>query len=718
MSIIQTIRDKYAKWAVVGIALAIIGFLLMDAKQGRSRLLSGSGRGTVGSVNGSKISYEDFSKQVEVAKRNIEAQPQQQGLSSDAKTNQAVDGIWNQEVNKIILDAELDKLGISITENERADMIAGEHPMQEAQQYLGQQGQPYNGAQALQTVNQIKRGNNADQKAQLTELLNYFDRRRLEEKYNSLFSGSANVPRWIIESENADASRIANVSFIQVKYIDSTLFNDTAIKITDDEIMAYVNKHKKQYKQNESRSVSYVAFSAAPSKADTAAAKDKVASLTEKFKNAPDAKIFLDGEGSDFPYSDNFVRAADMKQANKDTLLKIPVGGVNGPYLDNTHFVTAKMIESRMIPDSVTVRHILVKTADLDRSTGVFTQTRDTAEARKFLTDSIVALINKGVPFDSLCKKYSDDGGSKDSGGLYKNVKWQGMVGNFNDYIFTNAPGSKAVVYTEFGFHYIEVLKHFGAADNRIVKIAFLSKEIVTSPETETEVSGKANVFAGKARDQKTFDEVFEKELKPIGLNKGLLPNIGPAEYNFGALGESRSLIKKIYEAKKGEVLQPEKVGMDYVVAVVTEILNEGTQNASTARMSVEYALRNKKKAELIRKKVGTITTLEAAAAVLGKTVQSVDSISSSNLKVLAREQKLLGAAFNPANKGKVVPEVIEGSEGVYLLQVRSTGTAPLASANVTEQRAGIINARKFNIRTLQALRDGATIKDKRKDYY
>jgi peptidyl-prolyl cis-trans isomerase D len=31
MSIIQTIRDKYAKWAVVGIALAIIGFLLMDA---------------------------------------------------------------------------------------------------------------------------------------------------------------------------------------------------------------------------------------------------------------------------------------------------------------------------------------------------------------------------------------------------------------------------------------------------------------------------------------------------------------------------------------------------------------------------------------------------------------------------------------------------------------------------------------------------------------
>ncbi|TMI65282.1 MAG: hypothetical protein E6H07_05000 [Bacteroidetes bacterium] len=716
MSIIQTIRDKYAKWAVVGIALAIIGFLLMDASVGRSRMFSGLAGASVGTVNGRKIKHNEFSKQVDAAQRSIESQ--QPGITADAKTGQAVDAVWNQEINKTILDAELEKLGISITENERADMIAGEHPLQAAQQYLGQQGQPYNGAQALQTINQVKRGNNAEQKTQVIELLNYFDRVRLEEKFNSLFSNSANVPRWIIESENADASRIANVSFVQVRYVDSIMGPDSAVKITDDEVMAYVNKHKKQFKQIESRSVSYVAFSAAPSKADTLAAREKVASLTEKFKTAADAKVFLDGEGSAFPYSNNYVRAADMQQANKDTLLKIPVGDVYGPYLDNAHFVTAKMIESRMIPDSVTVRHILVKTADLDPQTRTFTQTRDTAEARKFLNDSIIGLINQGISFDSVNRKYNDDQGRKDSGGVYKNVKWNVMVANFNDYIFTNAPGSKGVVYTEFGFHYIEVLKHFGAADNRIVKLAFLSREIETSPETETEVSGKANAFAGKARDLKSFDDVFEKELKPQGLAKGIMPNILPSAYSFGNLGESRTLVKKIYEAKQGEVLQPEKVGMDYIVVAVTEVQNEGTQNAATARMNVIPALRNKKKAEIIRKKIGTITTLEAAAAVLGKTVQTVDSISSSNPRALAGEQKLLGAAFNPANKGKVVPEMIEGAQGVYLLQVHSTGTAPLATANVTEQRANIINSRKFTSRTLQALREGASIKDKRKDYY
>jgi hypothetical protein len=34
---------------------------------------------------------------------------QQPGITADAKTGQAVDAVWNQEINKTILDAELEK---------------------------------------------------------------------------------------------------------------------------------------------------------------------------------------------------------------------------------------------------------------------------------------------------------------------------------------------------------------------------------------------------------------------------------------------------------------------------------------------------------------------------------------------------------------------------------------------------------------------------------
>jgi peptidyl-prolyl cis-trans isomerase D len=716
MSIIQTIRDKYAKWAVIGIALAIIGFLLMDASVGRSRLLSGFGKGSVGSVNGKKISFDDFNKKVQNAELNVEQSSP--GASSDTKRGQAVDAVWNQEVSKIILDNELSKLGIYVGENERADMIAGEHPSQVAQRYLGQQGQPYNGLQALQTINQIKRGNNAEQKAQVNELLNYMEQFRLEEKYNSIFTNSNNIPRWIIESEIADNSRIAKVSYVRVNYTDASLFGaDSTIKVTDNEILAYVDKHKKQFKQNENRSISYVAFSAAPSNADSAAARDKVASLTTAFLNATDAKAFLDREGSEFPYNDAYVKASDMQQPNKDTLLKIPVGSTYGPYLDNTHYVTAKMIDSKMIPDSVTVRHILIQTAEYDQQNNQWKSIKDTAEGRRIMNDSVLAAINRGISFDSVCKKYSDDQGSKDSGGVYKNVKWGGMMSEFNDFIFTHPPAAKGVVYTNYGFHYIEVLKHFGAANTRIVKIAFLAKAIETSQETENDAASRANTFAGKARDLKAFDNIFEKELKAQGLNKGIIATIGPNSYDIGTIGQSRSLVKKIYDAKKGEVLQPEKVGNSYLVVAVTDIQKEGTKTAAEARGSVEAALRNKKKAEIIRKKIGTITTLEAAAATLNQKIETIDSVNVENGKALSQESKIIGACFNPANKGKVIPEVIEGSQGIYLVQVLSTGTAPVPNANVTENRKTQISARSSS-NPLRALRESATIRDKRNEHY
>ena len=61
MSVIQDIRDKYAKVTVILIALALVGFILTDYFTGKSRM-SGNTATSVGSVNGSSISFDDFNK--------------------------------------------------------------------------------------------------------------------------------------------------------------------------------------------------------------------------------------------------------------------------------------------------------------------------------------------------------------------------------------------------------------------------------------------------------------------------------------------------------------------------------------------------------------------------------------------------------------------------------------------------------------------------------
>ena len=59
MSVIQSIRDKYARWAVVAIVLSLLGFILMDAFAGRSNIFGGSST-TIGTVNCKKLEVQDF----------------------------------------------------------------------------------------------------------------------------------------------------------------------------------------------------------------------------------------------------------------------------------------------------------------------------------------------------------------------------------------------------------------------------------------------------------------------------------------------------------------------------------------------------------------------------------------------------------------------------------------------------------------------------------
>ncbi len=118
--------------------------------------------------------------------------------------------------------------------------------------------------------------------------------------------------------------------------------------------------------------------------------------------------------------------------------MKNPAGTVYGPYLDGRSYVLAKVISSRVIPDTVKVRHILVATVQQEQNGQMVPIRRD--EDAKQLADSLALAIKNGSNFDSLCAKFSDDG-TKSTGGIYDGVVSARMVATFNDFIFTNPVG-------------------------------------------------------------------------------------------------------------------------------------------------------------------------------------------------------------------------------------------------------------------------------------
>src|SRR5690606_26233288 len=246
-----------------------------------------------------------------------------------------------------------------------------------------------------------------------------------------------------------------------------------------------------------------------------------------------------------------------------------------------------------------------------------------------------------------------------DRGGVYEDVTAGNMVPEFNDFIFGNPTGTKGVVKTDFGYHYIEILSQKGSSP--AYKIAYITQPIDASQETDANASNEATLFAGNSQSRKAFDENAEK-LKDKGINKSFAQDIKPNDFQIMGLGASRAFVRSIYDADLGDVLQPERVGENYVVAMVTEVNKKGTQSVERARILVEPILRNQKKAEQISKNLGTITTLEAASAALGgKTIENVDSLrmTGSQSNIVTAEPKVIGAAFNPANKGKVVSQAI-----------------------------------------------------------
>jgi len=103
-------------------------------------------------------------------------------------------------------------------------------------------------------------------------------------------------------------------------------------------------------------------------------------------------------------------------------------------------------------PDLVSVRHILVSVKQGEGQQGL-----SDADAKKRIA-KIQEEIKKGVKFEALAKKYSDDPGSKDNGGLYADADPSGWVPEFGAAARTQAIGKVgAPVKTQFGYHLVKV---------------------------------------------------------------------------------------------------------------------------------------------------------------------------------------------------------------------------------------------------------------------
>lgn len=697
MAVLSKIRQHSAIMIGV-IALALLSFIIQDLFTKGS---FGTSTKDVGSINGKDIAFEDFRIKVS----NVEKSGQ--GITSTEASRR----VWDQEVTIALLSAEFDKLGLRVGEKHIMDVLTADQNIGKNPMFLNAAG--------MFDIAKFKEffKSNPEQAQYLKDREKDAELNAKFQIYNTLIKAGI----YTTQSEGKFNYELGanKVNFEYVAGLFSTI-KDSEVKVTDADVLEYMKASPKKFKSEETRNIEYVLVEDKASPADIADVKTKLTSLlsgsvvynqaTRKndtlagFKTTKNVAEFVNSN-SDVPYDSSYVAKKDLPAVDADKLYNLASGEVYGPYVFGKYYCISKSL-GRKSGVNAKASHILI---GYEGSQTPNTKEKRTKAEAKEKAESILAQVTANPDsFMMLAFTASDDSSAQQGGDL--GYFGQGtMVKPFNDFVFNNGIGKVGLVETPFGFHIIKITdKQDG------VRLATVAQKIEASEATSDKVFAQATKF-----EMDVADKDFNKVAKDMALTVSPEVSVKAMDENFGPLGAQRTIVRWAFEkdTKEGAVKRFEVANLGHVIAKLKSIDNSGLVPIAQARPYVESILKNKKKAELLKTKMNG-GSLEAIAKAIGSTVQKATDVTLENPVLpggVGQEAKVVGNAFALAPNKISAP--IEGVTGVYVVKNNSTVKAPALKSyadNVTKLKAQ--SASESN-RVLPALKEGADIKDNRKDF-
>lgn len=699
MSVIQKIRDKYATLMILAVCVSLVAFLLMDAFVGPKSFFQGSTE--VGSVDGQGMEYRDFSSQVQQAEEMQRAQNPNAAMN-DQTREMIQNQVWDQFVSNIVLGEEYKQLGIGFPTEELTDLTVttdADPQVQAIQAFQNPQTGQFDPNRVIQFLHQLaSEPDGSPDRLQWIQVEQYLKTSSLQRKFYSLIRQAIYIPSWLSKEKQEEQNTYSTISYLSLPY---SSIPDSAVHVSDDDMRQYITYHQALFQQQPSRSIEYVTFDAVPTAQDSASIMKAINDLKTQFDTVTEATMasFLT-RNSESSYYDGYIPGSMLQLPNKDAIVALNPGQTYGPFYMNGMVAYAKMMDKKSIPDSVKVRHILISTQNLPDSLA------------KQRADSLEQLVRKGANFNALVMEYSDDPGKQQNMGSYDITPTSSFVPEFKEFALTHKAGDIGVVKSQFGYHVmqIESQKDFETA----YKIAYLTKHMDASQQTDNQTFAAANEFAGKNRTQGAFEASVQQQ----GLNRRVADNLTSSQYEIPELGSARDLIRWAYDAKKGDVSNVYSIGNHYVVAVLTNIKEKGTAPLQDVRPQVEALVRQHKKAVLLANRMKG-TNLTALAQTLNDSVQVAQHLNfvTPFIPNAGFEPVVTGAAFNTDYVHKLSSPVF-GNSGVYVLEVDSLShETPASSTGLIQQQQQTLQNSILG-QLFDVLKKQSDIKDNRLKYF
>ena len=475
---------------------------------------------------------------------------------------------------------------------------------------------------------------------------------------------------------------------------------DSTIVVSDSEIKSFYNSHKKFFKQNASRDIEYVVYEVKPSAKDVAAEGKKVEELYDEFATASNMKSFL-MKNSDRPYDDIYFKKGELNTVSSDVenFVWNGEGNVSNVIEKGNDFYVARIMDTKMIPDSVYVKHILLQGEDADKK-----------------ADSLKTVIEKGGNFANLVALYSNDQNSA-ADGEKGNIGWMTqtyMIPGFES-VMTAAKNKPFVLKTQYGTHVVEVSKTTAPVLKK--KVAILYKETLASKETFSGVYAQANKFAVAAAG--SYDN-YRKAVDTLGVYSHPANGIAEGTDRLGSISNAKEVTRWAFENKVGKVSNIMTVDNNYfIIATVRGIHKEGyatvQEVSSGIKQQLYYEKLAEKKTAEVAEKINGMTDLQAIAEKLGTTVSSHSGVAFASMNAQGLDPKFIGAV-SVAPVGKVSAPVA-GSIGVYVYQVTNRETGAFFTEDDAKNRQAQMNMYSSQM-IIPVMMTDADVKDNRARFY
>lgn len=392
MALMKILRERTH---VVMIILVIAFVGLIGLEWGADMTGRGpGGQNAVGTINGESVSYEEIRFEVE---QQQEIDRQQQGGSPDEFRNrEIINEVWNRRVDLTLLEQNVVRHGITVTDAEILEAIRTNPPEYVRQQEVFQTDGEFDQTKYLQALNDPAVEGWAFLEDQFRILL---PRQKL---INRVISG-ARVTDLEIRQAYINQNEQLTAKYLFFDPEDQEVDPES---ITDGDIAAYYADHSESFMEDTRVSLSYVMIPKQPSVADSQRVERQIEELYGQLADGADfetlARDFSEdtsnaSEGGDLGFFGRNTMVPEFEAVAFTTPPGTVAEPVKTPY--GWHIIKVEETADRDGEEQVRARHILLKTITGQQTLGALLD--KATQLRALSLESNLAEAVRGMP-DSL----------------------------------------------------------------------------------------------------------------------------------------------------------------------------------------------------------------------------------------------------------------------------------------------------------------------------